>query len=77
MVWKESQRRSEYKHQWTKKGMKVSDEEFEFVWGAYKSITNCMVCDNPFEFTHFKLLKFKDGKPSWVCCKHCIKIDLN
>jgi len=32
------------KNYWKRRNIKFTDEEFEFIWGVYKNIDECMLC---------------------------------
>ena len=64
------------KREWIKRGVKFTDEEFEFIWGVYENIENCMLCSKYFNDSFDKCLdhNHKTGEVRFILCRSCNKI---
>lgn len=71
---KELKRKSKMKCYWnTQLKIKFTPEEFEFLWGVYESIDNCMLCSKHFDSSFDKCLDHdhKTGEPRYILCRSC------
>jgi len=65
--------KNQYKSCWKYRGIKFSPEEFEFIWGVYENIENCMLCSKHFKNSFDKCLdhNHENGEIRYILCRGC------
>ena len=61
------------KTSWKNRGMKFTDEEFEYIYGVYISTENCMLCDKEFTVLFDRCLDYdhSTGEFRYILCQKC------
>ena len=61
------------KASWKKKGMKFTEEDFEYIYSEYIIATNCDLCDKVFKSTRDRQLdhNHKTGAVRNIVCRSC------
>ena len=70
--------KSRTKGAWKRRGIKFTEEEFEFLYGVYLNMTECQLnihasCSRIFKSSRDRQMDHdhKTGLPRAVCCKNC------
>jgi hypothetical protein len=75
MTYKDLQkkRKAERKAKWKSIGIKFSNEEFEYIWGVFENINECMLCCKDFKNSYDKCLdhNHETGEPRYILCRAC------
>ena len=68
-----NKRKKDLKSKWKNRGVKFTDEEFEFIWGIYENIENCMLCSKHFNDSFDKCLdhNHSTGEVRYILCRSC------
>jgi len=67
-------RKTNFKSQWRNQlKINFTDEEFEFIWGVYESIEECMKCGKTFKNSRDKCFDHdhSTGEPRYILCRTC------
>jgi hypothetical protein len=68
-----NRKKSKTKYRWKSLGINFLDEEFEFIYGVYENIDNCMLCSNEFKNSFDKCLdhNHSTGEVRYILCRNC------